>query len=166
VKNLQKILPLLFLCTTVGITLDTAAQENYPVPLKTDKLLFYLQRSHNRNTIIYDLNTLSTGEINKEKPINIYWIRYEEGGRKAEMSFIQNQAFGVHYRISDKEKESYILHFNYFDKRDITLSRTYTGYYRAYVIINNELAELISAYIKSENNSLGIPLHRIPWYFS
>jgi hypothetical protein len=157
-KSVKKILILFVLCFFISKTILIHAQGNYPVPAKTNKMLFYLQRSHNRNTIIYDLNTLTNGEIKKEKPVCIYWIRYEEGGRKAELSFLQSRAFGVHCRISDKEKESYILHFNYFDKREIFLSRTYSGCYRAYIIINNELAELISAYIKSENNSLGIPL--------
>jgi hypothetical protein len=139
-------------------TIPVNAQDNYPVPSKTDKMLFYLQRSHNRNTIIYDLNTLSDGKINTENPISIYWIRYEEGGRKAELSFIQNKVFGVRCLMIDKEKESFILHFKYFNKREITLSKTDLGDYKAFVTINNELAELVSAYIKSENNPLGIPL--------
>ncbi len=30
--------------------------EDYPVPEKTKELLFYIQRNHNKNTIIYDAN--------------------------------------------------------------------------------------------------------------
>jgi hypothetical protein len=157
-KSAKKILMFFVFCIIVCKPLLINAQDNYPVPVKTGKMLFYLQRSHNRNTVIYDLNTLTGGEINNGKPISVYWIRYEEGGRKAELSFLQSRVFGVHCRLSDKEKEGYILHFNNFDKREITLSKTETGNYRAFVTINNELAELISAYIKSENNSFGFPL--------
>lgn len=157
-KGQKKILLVLFLCIIVSKTILVNAQDNYPVPAKTDKMLFYLQRSHNRNTIIYDLNTLPCGEIDKKKPVNIYWIRYEEGGKKVELSFLQNKAFGVHCLASDKEKGSFILLFNCFDKRKIILSKTDTGYYKAFVTINHEMAELISAFIKSENNSLGVPL--------
>jgi len=157
-KIQKNIIIILFLCIIFSKTILVTAQDNYPVPSKTDKMLFYLQRSHNRNTIIYDLNTSPNGEINKDKPINIYWIRYEEGGRKAELSFLQNRAFGVHCLASDKAKGSFTLHFNCFNKREIILSRTDTGDYRAFVTINHELTELISAFIKSENNSLGIPI--------
>jgi hypothetical protein len=156
-KGQKIILLILFLCIIVSKTVLVKAQDNYPVPSKTDKMLFYLQRSHNRNTIIYDLNTLPSGEIDKKKPVNIYWIRYEEGGRKAELSFLQNKAFGVHCLDSDIAKGSFILRFNCFDKRKIILLKTDTGDYKAFVTINHEMAELISAYIKSENNSLGIP---------
>jgi hypothetical protein len=157
-KGQKIILLILFLCIIVSKTILVNAQDNYPVPFKTDKMLFYLQRSHNRNTIIYDLNTSPNGELNKEKPICIYWIRYEEGGRKAELSFLQKKAFGVRCRASDIANDCYIVHVNNFDKREIFLSRTDIGDYKAFVTINHEMAELICAYIESENNSIGIPL--------
>ena len=154
----NKIFTVVLLCIFVCRTPLINAQDNYPVPVKTIKMLFYLQRSHNKNTIIYELNTLPDGKVNIQKPINIYWIRYEEGGRKAELSFLQNKAFGVRCRVSDKEKASFIIHFNSFDKREIVLSRTFKGDYKAYLSINNEMAELVSSFIKSENSSFGFPL--------
>lgn len=134
------------------------AQTNYPVPPKSDKMLFYLQRSHNKNTVIYDLNITSNGKLNTDEPVNAYWIRFEEGGQKAELTFLQQRAFGVSCKIIDKAKESYKLNFNKFNKRDIYLIKTSAGNFKAFVNINNELAELENVYIKSENNSLGIPL--------
>ena len=157
-KSAKKILTLFVLCIIVSKTQLINAQDNYPVPAKTSKMLFYLQRSHNRNTIIYELNSLPDGRVNTEKPVNIYWIRYEEGGRKAELSFLQSRAFGVKCRVSDKAEVCFILHFNYFDRREIVLSRTEAGDYKAFVSINHEMAELVSSFIKSENNSFGIPL--------
>lgn len=145
----------LLLCSIVSVT----GQENYPVPVKTDKFLFYFQRSHNRNTIIYELNTLQTGQINVNKPVNFYWIRYEEGGIKKELSFIQRKAFGLQWQLVDKAKENFILHFNSFKKREIFLLKIEgSSSYKAYITINGELAELIRMYIKSENNSFGFPL--------
>ncbi len=133
-------------------------QASYPVPKKTDKLLFYLQRSHNRNTIVYELNTLPDGKINVKNPINIYWIRYEEGGRRAELSFIQRKAFGVKCKLIDKSENSFILQFNNFNKREIRLVKSSSGVYSAFIKIKNETAELENVYIKSENNALGLPL--------
>jgi hypothetical protein len=142
----------------VSICSFTFAQAEYPVPQKTDKMLFYLQRSHNRNTIVYDLNTLPNGQVNDKSPVAIYWIRYEEGGRKADLSLIQSSAFGLSSELIDKQKESFMLHFNKFRQRDVFLIKSASGHYKAFVKINNELAELDSVFIKSENNSLGIPL--------
>jgi len=134
------------------------AQAGYPTPPPTDKMLFYLQRSHNKNTIIYDLNTYSDGKLNKDNPIKIYWLRYEEGGRLADLSFIQKNAFGAKCTLSDKVKESYTVRFNQFDKREIQLIKSISGKYKAYMNINNDFAELSHVFIKSENNALGMPI--------
>jgi hypothetical protein len=138
--------------------INTEAQKGYPVPAKTDKMLFYLQRTHNKNTIVYDMNLLDNGRLNLDNPINIYWIRYEEGGKTAPLSYIQEKAFGVHYKVLDKNKESILLQFNKFKKRDIYLMRTAMLHYKAFMNINGELAELDHVYIQSKTNSLGIPL--------
>jgi hypothetical protein len=141
------------------ITLPANSQKDYPAPVKTDKLLFYLQRSHNRNTIIYELNTLPNEKINPDKPVNICWIRYEEGGVRKELSFFQQRAFGLQWKEADKTKEYFILHFNCFKKRDIYLIKNSDNiYYKAFITINGELSELTKMYIQSENNALGFPL--------
>lgn len=97
-----------------GIILSANAQENYPVPVKTEKMLFYFQRSHNKNTVVYELNTLPNGAINTDKPVNAYWIRYEEGGVKKELSYIQVKAFGLKWKMIDKENKNFVLHFDRF----------------------------------------------------
>ena len=139
-------------------TLCFGQQPSYPIPPKTEKMLFYLQRSHNKNTIIYDLNTLPDGKLDIKNPIHVYWMRFEEGGRKAELSFIQRRAFGVKCKLADKSENSYIVQFNNFHKREMRLAKNASGSYNLFVKINNETAELESVYIKAENNALGIPM--------
>jgi hypothetical protein len=151
------IITFLFLWIFAGNALLLSAQENYPVPAKTNNMLFYLQRSFNRNTIIYALNKLPDGSVNSKNPIIVYWIRYQERGQKAELSYLQGKVFGVKCEVSDQSDGSFILNFNYFDKRDIFLSRSVTGDYKAFVTINHELVELTSAFIQSESSSSGMP---------
>lgn len=139
--------------------LSLKAQDDYPVPEKTEKQLFYFQRSHNKNTVVYDLNTLPDGKINVDEPVVFYWIRFEEGGVKKELSFIQKKAFGLDCQLADKKKGSFLCHFKAFKKRNIYLMKIDpAGNYKAYMEINGELSELTRMYIKSENNSLGVPL--------
>ena len=156
----SKIAPiLLFLSFMSGFVPQVKGQVGYPVPQKTESLLFYFQRSHNKNTVVYELNKLPDGKINPNKPVNTYWIRYEEGGVKKELSFLQNRAFGIQWQLTDRAKEDYILHFNSFRKREIYLLKdNKSAVYKAYININGELSELTHLYIKSENTSIGIPL--------
>jgi hypothetical protein len=148
----------LFFANSLCLT-SLSAQDNYPVPEKTEKMLFYFQRSHNKNTVVYEVNTLPSGLIDSEKPVNYYWIRFEEGGVRKELSFLQRKAFGLEWQSTDKKKESFILHFKSFKKRDIFLIKSDgREAYKAYMEINGELSELNRMFIKSENNSMGIPL--------
>jgi hypothetical protein len=147
------------LCLIVSATNAVNGQDGYPVPEKSAKMLFYFQRSHNKNTVVYEINALPNGKVNPEKPVNFYWIRFEEGGVRKELSFIQRKAFGIQWQSVNKSKESFVLQFNQFRKRNIFLVKTeISNGYKAYISINGELCELTRMFIKSENNSLGIPL--------
>ena len=80
----------------LGISLNIFAQEiGFPIPTGNSKQLFYLQRTPNKNTIVYELN-YSNGNIDKEDPIHGFWIRYQEKGQKEELSYIQKTfAYGL-----------------------------------------------------------------------
>ena len=132
------------------------AQTSYPVPPKNSKMLFYLQRTFNRNTIVYELNSLADGKLNIENPIKAYWIRYEDDGRTAELSYIQRKVYGVKCVPIDKTNSSFSLTFSNFNRRKITLSKESNGSYKAFISINNQKTELESVFIKSEKNVLGI----------
>ena len=64
---------------TGGTAMQVKGQDGYPVPEKTTDMLFYFQRSHNKNTVVYEINTFADGKINLESPVKFYWIRFEEG---------------------------------------------------------------------------------------
>lgn len=129
---------------------------NYPVPQRSEKLLFYVQRTHNRNTVIYELNLQTDGKLNKKEPLHPLWIRYEEGGVRKELSFIQNRVYGLDVHMLDEY--TYLIHFRSFKKRAIYLMQTgKNNQYKVMISINGKMEELTSLFICSVNNSLGIP---------
>lgn len=70
-------------------------QADYPIP-DTPHLLFYLQRTHNANTIVYDANFDKDGNLNPKKPVDVYWLRYDEQGQRMELRAIERwRVFGV-----------------------------------------------------------------------
>jgi len=137
------------------------AIDTYPIPAKTDKLLFYLQRSKNKNTIIYELNTLPDGTLNQEEPIHPYWLRYEEGGKKMELSYIQNKlAFGIDAVLADKQRGDYILTMVSYKNKSLLLQKQlinnkYT--YRVIMLLNGKLSELQSIFVNAVDNLFGYP---------
>jgi len=78
-------------------------KENLPIPAEKDQL-FYLQRDPNTNTVIYSIN-LENGELDTSRPVKAHWIRYTEGSKRTNLSFIQRtMAYGVHHTKVNEDK--------------------------------------------------------------
>ncbi len=125
----------------------------YPVPPKTKKLLFYIQRNHNRNTIVYDANFDKSGQLNEEEPIRVYWIRYEEQGQTMELRNIEKMfAYGVKAsKIRDNEKE-FKVNLVATSKRYFLLKEEAPFKAAIYTIINGKQAKLEHLYIFADNS--------------
>ena len=79
--------------------------EAYPIPPKTKDLLFYIQRNHNKNTIVYHANFDHNGNLIEDLPIDVYWVRYEEEGQRMELRGIEKMlAYGVKCAKFDEDK--------------------------------------------------------------
>ena len=115
-----------------------------------------MQRTHNRNTIIYELNYSSDGHIDASDPLHPSWIRYEEGGARKELTFIQNRVYGLN--VKQLDNDTWLIHFRSYSKRDVYLRRNEkNNTCRAMITINGKMANLTSLFICSVTNSLGIP---------
>jgi hypothetical protein len=73
---------------------------NYPVPL-CENLLFFIQRNTNKNTIVYELNLNSSGQLVFDLPLNIYWLEFSQGNEiKTCLNYIQNSlAYGYNSKV-------------------------------------------------------------------
>jgi len=92
------------IASLVLFLLSFTQHEKYPIPKKTDKLLFYIQRNHNSNTIIYDAIYDSKGYLVVDKPIEVYWRRYDEQGQRMELRSVEKwYAYGVNWEQTDKK---------------------------------------------------------------
>lgn len=124
-----------------------AAQESFPTPPVTNEQLFYLQRTPNTNTIMCDLRLEDNGELDKDDPIHVYWIRYAEKGQKEELSFIQRKfAYGI--KTKRLEDGKYKLNFVSYSKYLMYLTKAADGKYHVFASINGKLVILKSIFIK------------------
>lgn len=126
-----------------------------PIPKEPDQL-FYLQRDPNSNTVIYTLN-VEDGKINTEKPINIHWVRYAEGGKRAELSFIQRKmAYGVHHeKINETEFDIRIQAY-----KDLPIVLRYNKKvekYQAFTTIKNKEVILERVFVRITGGSIFNP---------
>jgi hypothetical protein len=139
------------------------AADTFPVPTGNKKMLFYVQRTHNTNTIVYELNYANDSTLNQSAPIHAYWVRYadkgEDKGKSQELSYIQKQyAYGVVTQLIDKEKQTFKVNFVSYKKRDIFLMRSKTDKgYSAYITINGKLVYLEKVFVKIEGGTFWVP---------
>ena len=119
---------------------------DYPVPPETAASLFYLQRSTNSNTVIYDANLTAAGTLNYRKPVIVYWRRYNSGGNLRGLNFLEKQyAYGI---ITDEaQADSATFHFTAYDKIKIHVSFDDAGKPRAIIDLEGRPALLKSIYL-------------------
>jgi len=130
---------------------DTGLPADYPIPTDVDNLLFYIQRNLNKNTVCYALNLNTLGELDKNYPIKVFWIKYTTGGVQEELNLIQKKAFG--YTAYWINKDLFEFRIDSYDKlRFFVAKKDQT--YQTVTKINGESSLLKNIYVFA--NELGI----------
>lgn len=132
-----------------------SAQEKFPVPICDSNQLFYLQRTSNSNTLIYELN-YKNSVLNAEEPIHVYWMKYNEQGQKAELNFLQRKfAYGIKSTLISKDQ--YKLHLVSYKDYPMYLLKGANNKYCVYATINQKKAIVSRIFVKIIGGSLWSP---------
>ncbi len=148
---MMRIYKLLFLLLMFPMALFSQ-NENYPTPEKSSTMLFYIQRNHNSNTIIYDAMYDEKGNLDDDKPIIVYWRRYDEQSQKMELRSIEKwYAYGVDWEQIEVGK-LYDIELVAEKEQKFTLKQI--APFKSVIItkINNELSVLDYIYIYADNS--------------
>ncbi len=128
----------------------------YPVPPVSRQRLFYLQRTPNSNTIVYDLNVTNDGKLNTEEPIKVYWLRYAENGQQQDLNYIQRKfAYGLTSKSLDNG--SYDIRFVSYKKFPLTLMKADDGKYHIFAYIAQKQVMLDRIFVKIDGGSFWLP---------
>ena len=146
-----KIINILFLF--IFPLLAFSQNKEYPTPPKNDTLLFFIQRNHNSNTIIYDANYDKNGYLLEDKPIIVYWRRYDEQGQKMELRTIENlYAYGLDW----EKKENKIYELKLVADKNHKFWLKQLSPYKTIVLttISNKFSVLDHIYIFADNSGI------------
>ena len=61
-------------------------------------VLFYIHKNTNPNAIVYALKLDASKKINKEDPIEVFWRRYQEDGRKKKLAWLE-KTFAFDFKV-------------------------------------------------------------------
>lgn len=146
---------ILFIVVFGLMSFSETDKTNYPTPPKTKERLFYIQRNHNSNTIVYDANFDAQGKLIEDKPIGVYWIRYEEDGRKMELRNIEKwYAYGVKCSSPKSDEDFYQVKLVANKKRDFKLIQANPFEANLHTLIDNKESYLEHMYIEADNSGL------------
>ena len=135
-------------------SIATNAQYNYPVPPKTEVLLFYIQRNHNENTIMYDAKYLADGNLDPKKPIDSYWMRYQEDSTRKELKWLDKKAYGIHWKSIDGNPKEFDVELVADESRKFTLKQLGPNKSVLYTTINDLPAEIEHLWIQADNSGM------------
>jgi hypothetical protein len=130
------------------VYIDDYNMDSFPVPTGNPNQLFYLQRTPNSNTIVYELNYDTDGKINADEPVHVFWIRYPEGGIHKELSYIQRHfAYGLKAELMKDGR--YKLIFAAYKKKNLYLMYAQRdNKYHVYTTLANKVAILNRVFIQ------------------
>lgn len=122
--------------------------ESYPSP-KIDKLLFYIQRNLNVNTIVYTLNLDLNGHICEGHPMDVFWVNYENGVKKKELNKIQdNLAYG--YKSWKINHDTYKFQIVSYPYQDFYIAKDERGAYKVFSILNDQMSVVTNIFVYAE----------------
>jgi hypothetical protein len=131
-------------------------QDTFPVPAASNQL-FYLQRTANTNTVVYEANFNSKGQLDEKNPVRVYWIRYPEGGMKKDLSYIQ-RVFAYGIKTEMQSPDVFNTHVVSYKKAQLIVKRSLKdGKYHAYATINHKEAVLHRIFLKIDGGAFWSP---------
>lgn len=118
--------------------------------------LFKIERSKDANEIYYELKTLSNNSLDKENPINIYWVRNTEGGKTKPLTWIQQHyAYGLEFISSSQQKAKF--HFVSYDKKEFTLKKDVEGNFKVFTVKDKKEVIVNRIFIQIDGGSFWFP---------
>lgn len=128
--------------------LFTEPIDRFPVPPESKVSLFYIQRSSNANTVIYDANLLPNKKLNPKNPVYTYWLRFGEKSQKEELTTIQRTlAYGLYTNPIIGETDAFEGYFLAYRKRKFVVKMDAKGNPIALFPINGKLQILKKVFV-------------------
>ncbi|MDD4166623.1 MAG: DUF4833 domain-containing protein [Endomicrobiaceae bacterium] len=117
--------------------------------------LFIIERSKNANVVCYDANITKDGEIDKEKPVDAYWIMYAENAGRQEIGAFEKRAYGFKINYNESTKD-FDFSLKAVESKNMNIIMV-DGNPKVKIMINNTESYLNKVYIQSKDGPLGIP---------
>lgn len=155
--SIMKALMIIFICLSPFKILAQNLKENnteFPALKGNPNQLFYLQRTKNTNTIIYELNK-KNGLLDSKNPIHVFWILFASNEECQELSSIEKKfAYGI--TVTSIGNGEYQFTLVAYPKIILYLKKDSDQNYHVYLTLSGKLMMLQRTFIKEKEGGFSL----------
>ncbi len=130
------------------------AHPDYPLPPASERRLFFIQRSMNANTVVYDARLGTDGRLDPKRPVEVYWLRYNTSGKRRKLNWLErNFAYGVDTDPDPARPGQFLVRVAALEGRRFRLSLDDEGRARAEMTLAGRPALLRLVYVTLDGES-------------
>ena len=146
----------LFLITGISQTSFAQNKEDvfigHTVP-DDPNVMFYIQKNTNPNTIVYALNIGTDGKIDPQEPMEVFWRRYQEDGKKKKLAWLEKTfAFDFKVKPVEGKENTYAFSLIAMKGRQLYVTQTKSGKPNVFMKINGKMARLERIYVMVDDS--------------
>ena len=148
------ILSLLFL----GINLNSYSQnvesvfDGHTIP-EDPNMMFYIQKNTNPNTVVYALRLGPDGVIDPKEPMEVFWRRYQEDGRRKKLGWLEKTfAFDFKVRPVDSKPNTYVFNLVAMKNKNVYVTQDKKGNPTVFMTISGKTAILDRIYVMVDDS--------------
>ena len=91
--------PWLLSLLTLWLVVSSFVASDYFLSFDDKPTIFNIERSRDPNQIVYKVNVLENGNLDKENPIEAYWVKYTQNGTVEPITWIQKElSYGLKFK--------------------------------------------------------------------
>ena len=143
---------------TIGISQRLIAQDKEAVfnghTIPTDEnMMFYIQKNTNPNTVVYALKLGNDGKINPKTPMEVFWRRYQEDGRKKKLKWLE-KTFAFDFKVSavKNKTNTYVFSLVAIKGKKLYVTQDKKGNPKVFMKINGKTARLERIYVMVDDS--------------
>ncbi len=149
---------LLSIFLIIGINLSAFSQNKedvfigHTVP-DDPNVMFYIQKNTNPNTIVYAMLLGEDGKMNPDEPIEVFWRRYQEDGRKKKLAWLE-KTFAFDFKVKPVEGKDNMYTFSLvaMKGKKLFVTQTKTGEANVFMKIDGKTARLERIYLMVDDS--------------
>lgn len=86
-------------------------------------VLFYIHKNTNPNAVVYALKIDANNKINSQDPIEVFWRRYQEDGRRKKLAWLE-KTFAFDFKVKPLKGKENTYNFSLIAMKDKKLYAT------------------------------------------